>query len=111
MKTILIVLTVLLSYSTQAQVTPPKKASKIVQVLDSNAFTTTYKLYETQNMWTFIKLNTRNGLMWIVQYSTEDSSRFEVYLNLLPLIEKDKEVVRLQRKLNFWGQKLRESSC
>ena len=30
--------------------------------------------------------------MWIVQYSTEDSSRFEVYLNLLPLIEKDKEV-------------------
>jgi hypothetical protein len=29
-----------------------------------------YRLFPTQNMWTFIKLNTRNGQMWQVQYST-----------------------------------------
>ena len=50
-----------------------------------------YKLYPTQNMWTFIKLNTRNGRMWLVQYSLDDSSRFETYLNLIPLVEKEKE--------------------
>ena len=43
MRTILIMLSVLLSYSTQAQVIPPKKASKIVVTLDSNAFNTSYK--------------------------------------------------------------------
>lgn len=37
-----------------------------------------YRLFPTQNMWTFIKLNTSNGLMWRVQYSVRgDAYRFE----------------------------------
>lgn len=37
-----------------------------------------YRLFPTQNMWTFIKLNTSNGLMWRVQYSIKgDEYRFE----------------------------------
>lgn len=31
-----------------------------------------YQLYPTQNRWTFLKLNTTNGEIWIVQYSTGD---------------------------------------
>lgn len=27
-----------------------------------------YKLFPTENLWTFIKLDTRNGRMWQVQY-------------------------------------------
>ena len=40
-----------------------------------------YKLYPTTNMWTFIKLNTRNGHLWQVQYHTESDKRFETNLN------------------------------
>jgi uncharacterized protein YxeA len=52
----------------------------------------TYRLFSTQNRWTFIKLNTRNGQMWQVQYDTDGDSRFETYLNLEPLVSKEKEV-------------------
>jgi hypothetical protein len=51
-----------------------------------------YRLYPTQNMWTFIKLNTRNGKMWQIQFDVEDNNRFETYLNILPLVSKEKEV-------------------
>jgi len=45
-----------------------------------------FKLYPTENMWTFIKLDTRNGRMWQVQYSIkEESSRLEVPLNPISL--------------------------
>lgn len=45
-----------------------------------------FKLYSTENMWTFIKLDTRNGKMWQVQYSIEgDEYRLETSLNPTPL--------------------------
>lgn len=44
-----------------------------------------YKLYPTQNMWTFIKLDTQTGQMWQVQYSLEDDNRFEYELCSNPL--------------------------
>jgi Tfp pilus assembly protein PilV len=54
--------------------------------------TAVYQLYPTQNMWTFIKLNTRNGQMWQVQYSIKDGDyRFETYLNLRSLVSKEEE--------------------
>ncbi|MBR6125194.1 hypothetical protein IKQ19_16645 [Candidatus Saccharibacteria bacterium] len=41
-----------------------------------------YKLYPTQNMWTFLKLDTETGKIWQVQYSIKgDDMRFEVPLN------------------------------
>ena len=41
-----------------------------------------YKLYPTQNMWTFLKLDTETGKIWQVQYSIKgDDTRFEVPLN------------------------------
>jgi hypothetical protein len=50
-----------------------------------------YQLFPTQNMWTFIKLNTRNGKMWQVQYDIKGNERFETYLNFSPLVTKEKE--------------------
>ena len=45
-----------------------------------------FKLYPTQNMWTFIKLDTRNGNMWQVQFSVEgEDYRFEMPLNTIDL--------------------------
>jgi predicted aldo/keto reductase-like oxidoreductase len=33
-----------------------------------------FELYPTDNMWTFIKLDTRTGKLWQVQYSVKSSS-------------------------------------
>lgn len=38
-----------------------------------------YKLFPTQNMWTFIKLNTRNGRMWQVQFDIEGDNRLKPF--------------------------------
>lgn len=51
----------------------------------------TYVLYPTRNRWTFLKLNTRNGKIWQVQYSLDDENRFETYLNVIPLVEPNEE--------------------
>lgn len=45
----------------------------------------TYKLFPTENMWIFIKLNTRNGQLWLVQFSLDEDNRGEFYLGL-PII-------------------------
>ncbi len=41
-----------------------------------------YKLYPTKNIWTFLKLDTRTGKIWQVQYTIEgDEYRFQTILN------------------------------
>lgn len=52
-----------------------------------------YELYATDNMWTFLKLDTRTGLITQVQYSVQGADyRYETYLNLVPLVLEDKQV-------------------
>ena len=45
---------------------------------DSNVV---YRLFSTRNMYTFIKLDTRNGKMWQVQWGTESEYRFETVIS------------------------------
>ena len=42
-------------------------------------------------MYTFIKLNTRNGQMWQVQWGTESKYRFETTLSDISRVNKDEE--------------------
>ena len=52
-----------------------------------------YKLFPTQNMWTFIKLDTQTGQMWQLQYSiNDDKGRFEYDLNPNALVVNGKKV-------------------
>lgn len=52
-----------------------------------------YKLFPTQNMWTFIKVDTQTGQMWQVQYSVnEDKERLEYDLNPQSLIHDEKKI-------------------
>jgi hypothetical protein len=52
-----------------------------------------FQLFPTQNIWTFIKLDTRNGKMWQVHFTVkEDEIQSEVVLNSLSLVGKEKEV-------------------
>jgi len=50
-----------------------------------------YRLFSTKNMYTFIKLNTRNGQMWQVQWGTESKYRFETTLSDISRVNKDEE--------------------
>jgi len=49
-----------------------------------------FRLFSTQNTWTFIKLNTRNGQMWQIQWDT-GSNQFETPISLLSLVSTEKE--------------------
>ncbi len=50
-----------------------------------------YRLFATRNMYTFIKLNTRNGQMWQVQWGTESKYQFENILSDSSRVNKEKE--------------------
>jgi len=50
-----------------------------------------YRLFSTKNMYTFIKLNTRNGQMFQVQWGTESKYRFETTLSDISRVNKDEE--------------------
>jgi hypothetical protein len=73
---------------------------------DSNTLAVTYRLYPTKNIWNFIKLNTRTGQMWQVQFDVEGSNRFETNLNYYPLVQKEKELdnrFKLYPTQNNWN--------
>lgn len=61
-------------------------------VAQQNVNVVPYRLFPTQNMWTFIKLDTRNGQMWQVQYAIKSDSRFVTDLSSEPLVFKNEEV-------------------
>lgn len=58
-----------------APVTPEDKPKQ------QNNAAPAFQLFPTTNMWTFIKLDTRNGRMWQVQYDIQGDDRMEVVLN------------------------------
>ena len=50
-----------------------------------------WELYQTENIWTFLRLNTSNGVIYQLQFSINDSaSRGEVVINSTPLVEEEK---------------------
>ena len=57
-------LTGLMAYSTPED--KPKKQNNAAPA---------FQLFPTTNMWTFIKLDTRNGRMWQVQYDIQGDDR------------------------------------
>lgn len=64
-----------------------------------------YELYPTQNIWTFIKLNTRNGKMYQVQFSTE-GNRMVTILSDFALCNQSEEFdgkYKLYETQNMWN--------
>lgn len=91
-KGIILVIVILISMTSFVQSQIEKDESVVSQNAQNNLLAVTYRLFPTQNMWTFIKLNTRNGQMWQVQFDVQDDNRFETHLNILPLVIKAEEV-------------------
>lgn len=85
-RTILFIITLCFSLLAAAQSSTDKPITD-----NANDPFATYKLYPTTNMWTFLKLNTANGVITQVQYSTKgDDYRFESILNMQPLATGEK---------------------
>jgi len=62
-----------------------------VQIVSSDS-AVTYRLFSTRNMYTFIKLDTRNGKMWQVQWSNKEKEyRSESTLSDISQVNKDEE--------------------
>ena len=82
----LIITTLIFALSAQSQ----EKQSKTIQQkqISENAV---YQLFPTTNIYTFIKLDTRNGKMWQVQWGTDEKYRFENILSDLSRVNYDEE--------------------
>ena len=89
MKKLTLLLVLLLgSISLHAQTkTKPNVVDNVKEIQGAN-----FRLFPTTNMWTFIKLDTRNGLLWQVQYSLNPENRMVTYLNLDRLASVNEEV-------------------
>lgn len=84
-----------------------KKDSPNNTVESKKEYTTSvYQIFPTQNRWNFIKLNTRNGKMWQVQYGMEKYDNFETELNLISLVTEEMEIngrFTLYPTQNIWN--------
>ncbi|RKR11133.1 hypothetical protein C8C83_2829 [Flavobacterium sp. 90] len=88
MKKIVPLLIFILTVTTVVGQNEPKKDNTQRKQSD---LTDVYELFPTQNTWTFIKLNTRNGKMWQVQFSLK-GNRMVTELNTTPLVLNEMEM-------------------
>jgi len=80
--TLIFTLTTMLTFA-QSTSQPP------IQNISTDS-TVVYRLFATSNIYNFIKLNTRNGQMWQVQWSLKDN-QFETTLSDISRVTKDEE--------------------
>ena len=78
MRNIFIILFTLLCVATSCSKVDKKTQNEPKQEVNNGS---RYELYPTQNIWTFLKLDTRTGRIWQVQYSLESGKQGEWILN------------------------------
>ena len=80
----------LIIYSASITTFAQSSADVPIQNISTDS-TVVYRLFSTRNMYTFIKLNTRNGKMWQVQWGAESKYRFETTLSVISLVNESEE--------------------
>jgi PBP1b-binding outer membrane lipoprotein LpoB len=85
MKRILTLVIIAILFSACKQSQENTNLPKDVQIKEDVRF----KLFPTENMWTFLKLDTQSGKIWQVQYSVGNDYRGEVDLNVNSLLTSD----------------------
>ena len=104
-KTIITAIVILMTMNLFAQSQIEKEGNDAYQRIENCIITYRYRLFPTEDTWTFIKLNTRTGQMWQVQFDEKEKNRFETSLNNVSLVEKQKEVdnrFTLYSTQNLW---------
>lgn len=89
-KVIIILILIFTTTGLSAQSQSKKTASTDSFTKKQNDEIDVYQLFPTNNMWTFIKLNTRNGQMWQVQFSV-NGERSVIDLNSISLVLSEEE--------------------
>lgn len=89
MKHLLLTFTLLLfAITSNAQEQSKTPAHDIVNTSDTLV---RYRLYPTENMWTYLKLDTRTGRIWQVQWSLKYEERFQTVLSDISIPWKEEE--------------------
>ena len=91
----LVVIWGLLSFASYSQAQTQQDSTSITQQKKDKVLQVEvqiYKLFPTENYWTFIKLDTRNGKMWQVHFSISDGYEGELILNSRSLVWTEEEV-------------------
>lgn len=78
MKKQLIIICVSLLALTSCKHIEKKSETPVKQEIKDNV---RYKMFSTDNIWTFLKLDTQSGKIWQVQFSINDNFRGEIELN------------------------------
>jgi len=81
-KITIILIAVLCTMTTSAQTT----------TTSNNDNVGVYRLFPTENMWTFLQLNTRTGQIWQIQFDVQGDNRGSVILNHTPLVSSSNEI-------------------
>ncbi|MDR2910545.1 MAG: hypothetical protein LBV47_04155 [Bacteroidales bacterium] len=87
-KTVISIIVVLSTITAFAQA----QTNAISIVSPDSAIVYKYRLYPTESSWNFIKLNTRNGQMWQVQWDTKDRNQSEAPISLTARVSTEEEV-------------------
>lgn len=82
-KIVILVLLCLISFAPTNAQTSNSNTKTTIASPDRNV---NFRLYQTNNRWTFLKLDTRTGVIMHVQYSTEGNA-MQYDLNSIPLAE------------------------
>ena len=82
---ILLVISVnLIAQEQKADSTSTERTKETIVKIDGEVFTKTsdrYKLYPTPNTYNFLKLDTRTGIIYRVQWNIDDDKRFQSVVN------------------------------
>ena len=100
MKRIIPILSTLLALLICSTCSNPAAPESELKQQQQNYNTPAFQLFPTTNMWTFIKLDTRNGQIWQVQYDIQGDDRMEVILNDKALVS-DEEAENGRFILNY----------
>ena len=104
MRNIILMLCLFLSFTAKAQIDPGAIQSKDLLRYGNYQSPTPakYRLYPTSNIFTFLRLNTTNGFIDVVQYSTKDNAM--IYgLSTYPLVDNGTiDRFTIYPTLNMW---------
>jgi hypothetical protein len=85
-KTILILIIALTASFARAQV-----KNEVPLQSSPNNENVIYRLFPTTNIYNLIKLDTRNGKMWKVQWNGDTEKRFTSEINSIPFVDREDE--------------------
>ena len=103
MRNILLILCLFLSFTTKAQSLESKDLLRFGNYQSPTP--AKFRLYPTSNRFTYLRLNTTNGFIDIVQYSTADDNRTIYPLSIYPLVANGTNILdrfTLYPTLNIW---------